>query len=487
MAKKSGDAIRALPKSWMIGLIVLNLVFMVVVYYYTDSPFGWTKGDLSDGKSIDLFDALAITQFVLFGITIDQLIKRAAFNFNEASTERKIPKLIVEVLSLIIFGLCGFTAYVLLYDHQFTHIIAATSGLGIGLVFLFKDFFQDIMGSLELQMEGLVSKGDYIDIVKNGDKECYRVVEMDRRRITLKRMSDDYERLISNKKFLTLDYINLSKQDKDRGSRRNLSVELFSERCADRVVDIFTLALEKVTANKERYMPFYICGIMGVADGAVTYRLIYECKPELKVSSTHNEIMVTGLRFLKAASLNISFTGRSDAFEPKSLDSENRLMNLYDLGILKVLSHYEVSSISKNAKVLYAKAGTHLIKRNENADSMYLISEGSLEVSVLDKAGNSMVVATLWPGDCVGEMSLLTGAPRSADVHVKRNAILVEIKKEDISPVLESNKELIQQMSTLLAERQAHNEKSLSREDQNNKLEEATKSIAAKILDFFFK
>lgn len=488
MSKKSETSVRALSKNWILGLVTLNFVFLAVVFHYSGHPLGWVNSDLSINGSLNLIDGLAIAQFLILAITLDQLMKRFAVNFNKASTERKIPKLIVEVLTLLIFAIIGFAAYILLYDNKFTHLITALSGLGIGLVLIFKDFFQDLMGSLELQIDGLVTTGNYIDIAEGGHRECYRVIEMDRRRILLKRISDDYERIISNKKFITLDYINLSKQEKFRGSRRSINIELFSEKYADKVVEIFNLTLEKVTSNSERYMPFYSCGVTGLADGAVTYKLSYECKPELKILSTHNEIMLTALRFLKAASLNISFIGKSEPSRNESLITQNRLINLCEMGILKVLSVDEVEILNRNVEVIRAGAGTHLIKKNENADSMYLISEGVLEVSVSDGKGNSIVVATLWPGDCVGEMSLLTGAPRSADVRVKHNAILLEIKKDHIASVLESNQELIYEMSALLAERQAQNEVSLlNRDDLNIKIQEAKISIAAKIIGFFLK
>jgi len=487
MSKKSENSIRALPKKWILGLVGLNFVFLVIVFYYSGNPLGWVSSDLSTNEPFSFIDGLAIAQFIILAITLDQLVKRFAVNFNKASSERKIPKLIVEVLTLFIFGLCGFAAYILLYDYKFTHLIAATSGLGIGLALLFKDFFQDIMGSLELQIDGLVTTGNYIDITEGSHTECYRVIEMDRRRILLRRVADNYERIISNKKFITLDYINLSKQADVRGSRRSINVELFSEKYADKVVEIFSLALEKVTANKERYLPYYECGIMGITEGAVTYKLYYESKPDLDILSTHNEIMLTALRFLNAASLNVSFTGKNDSLPGESSNNQNRLVSLCEMGILKVLSIDEVNVIKKNVEVVRLGVGTHLIKKNENADSMYLISEGALEVSIVDGKGNSIVVATLWPGDCVGEMSLLTGAPRSADVHVKHNALLLEIKKHHIAPVLESNQELIYEMSALLAERQAQNEISLNRDDLSIKVQEAKRSIAAKIVGFFFK
>jgi hypothetical protein len=486
MSKKSSESIKALPKKWLIGLVAFNFLYMGLVYYYTEHAFGWVKGDLADG-SIDRFDVIAIIQFLLFAITLDQIVKRASVDFNAASKEKKIPHLIVQVLTIFIFGLVGFIGFILLYDREFTNLIAATSGLGVGLVLLLKDRIADIMGSLELQTDGLVSKGDYIDLIEDGKKECYQVIEMDQRRITLKSVADDYERRISNKKFLSLEFINLTKQGKHRGSMRKISVELPSERYADKVVEIFSLALEKVTSINESYTKLYFCGAVSIKDGAVEYVLEYECKPELRVNDTNSEVLLTALRFLKAASLDLTDHKKDVKIVSQAIKNTTRLLSLYEMSILKVLSLDDIINIGKKVGAVNMNAGAHLIKKNENADSMFLISEGALEVSILNKEGNPTVVATLWPGDCVGEMSLLTGAPRSADVYVKHKAVLVEIKKEDLAPILESNQELIELMSKLLAERMTQNENFLNSEDKEKKLEEAKKSIASKILGFFFK
>jgi len=117
---------------------------------------------------------------------------------------------------------------------------------------------------------------------------------------------------------------------------------------------------------------------------------------------------------------------------------------------------------------------------------MYLVSEGALEVKIPGKDGNAITVATLWPGDCVGEMSLLTGAARSADVYAKVDAVLVEIKKENIAPILESNPRLIDEISELLAKRQAHSA-ALANNSGPGDLREQSQNLAKKILNFFFK
>jgi len=144
--------------------------------------------------------------------------------------------------------------------------------------------------------------------------------------------------------------------------------------------------------------------------------------------------MTAVLRFLSTAGIN---TGNS--IDVQTLDkhlskTSNRLYETYEYSILKVLSHDEAMALSKSAAVVSCFKGEQLIRQGEQADSMFLLSEGSLEVKVADAQGNPITVATLWPGDCVGEMSLLTGAPRSADVYAKADAVLIEIKKENIAP-----------------------------------------------------
>ena len=142
--------------------------------------------------------------------------------------------------------------------------------------------------------------------------------------------------------------------------------------------------------------------------------------------------------------------------------------------------------LSNTATVMSCFKGEQLIRQGEQADSMFLISEGALEVKIRDKNDQMVTVATLWPGDCVGEMSLLTGAPRSADVFIKSNAVLVEIKKEHIAPILESNPRLINDISDLLAQRQAHSASALSGAADVG-LREQSQGLAKKILQFFFK
>ena len=192
------------------------------------------------------------------------------------------------------------------------------------------------------------------------------------------------------------------------------------------------------------------------------------------------------LRFLMAAGINTGSSMDVQTLNKHESKTSNRFYEIYEFGILKVLSHNEAMDLSKTATIVNCFKGEQLIRHGEQADSMFLVSEGALEVKVPGKDGNAITVATLWPGDCVGEMSLLTGAPRSADVYARVDAILVEIKKENIAPILESNPRLIDEISELLAKRQAQSA-SMVNTSGNTDLREQSQNLAKKILGFFSK
>jgi len=87
----------------------------------------------------------------------------------------------------------------------------------------------------------------------------------------------------------------------------------------------------------------------------------------------------------------------------------------------------------------------------------------------------------------VGEMSLLTGEPRSANVYAKTNGILLEVTKGNLAPFLTTSPILIEKISQVLADRKAKNEKAASSEDEIKSQFSQIKALAQKIFHFFFE
>jgi small-conductance mechanosensitive channel/CRP-like cAMP-binding protein len=100
-------------------------------------------------------------------------------------------------------------------------------------------------------------------------------------------------------------------------------------------------------------------------------------------------------------------------------------------------------------------AGHTLIAQGDVGASMFVILEGAAAVVVVGAAGIEQEVNTLATGDIVGEMSLLTGAPRNATVRALTPLRVLEIRKEAIGGLLAASPELLGLFSRILAVRQS--------------------------------
>ena len=83
---------------------------------------------------------------------------------------------------------------------------------------------------------------------------------------------------------------------------------------------------------------------------------------------------------------------------------------------------------------------------------MFVMLRGTAAVSVA-KNGTGIRVGVMRQGDCFGEMSLLTGEPRSATVRADGDCEVLEISKEVMGEVLRDSPQCLARLSELLARR----------------------------------
>lgn len=62
------------------------------------------------------------------------------------------------------------------------------------------------------------------------------------------------------------------------------------------------------------------------------------------------------------------------------------------------------------------RKNTIIINKGEEANTLYVILSGALRVFLDDEQGNELTIRLLGPGDVFGELALLSGAPRVANV-----------------------------------------------------------------------
>ncbi|MCB1724193.1 MAG: glutaminase A [Chromatiaceae bacterium] len=77
-------------------------------------------------------------------------------------------------------------------------------------------------------------------------------------------------------------------------------------------------------------------------------------------------------------------------------------------------------------------AGTRIFRAGDAAGSLYFIFNGEVEVSIDADSGRRLRLTTLGPGCVFGEVALLNGQPRSADVHAIVDTQCLEVAFDDL-------------------------------------------------------
>ena len=96
----------------------------------------------------------------------------------------------------------------------------------------------------------------------------------------------------------------------------------------------------------------------------------------------------------------------------------------------------------------HASPGQRIIRAGEKADKVYFISKGDFEVSA---PGGKKIA--LGPGDYFGEMALISGQPRSADVTALDYGELSTLSQRDFRMFLRKFPTMREQMSAIAAQR----------------------------------
>lgn len=466
-------------------VVLLNLVVAVTLYVRVDSSLGWTSVSLNEQKAIDINELLSIMQFPLFALLVDILFRRSILKFNLRYKTVRIPNTVTQVVSILVYGFAGLTGYILLFEHSIKTLLAASGAIGLGLSYALRDWIAGIQAGVQIQFDRIFGIGDWIQIRgKDGDKDrdVYEVMQIDRRMVTL-RNHDQQTFQIPCVEFINGNVINFTRQR--IGQRRSIEIQIDAKYEAHRILGILDLAVQYLIRTDGHLHEFHYSKISGVAPGHITYLIKYEVSPKISRSVSNGLVLKTTLRFLSAASINLESSVHVDRAVDPYDNNTRRLLEIRDQGILRALRFDEIVHLATKVRRREFRKGERLIEMNTPGESMYFLSEGSLTVHVPGAESATVTLGELWPGDCFGEMSLLTGEPRSADITASTDGVVLEIAKLDLAPLLEENPNLASALADVLEARHQENASRKSGSKTSAQKHQASGTIFHKIMLHF--
>ena len=126
---------------------------------------------------------------------------------------------------------------------------------------------------------------------------------------------------------------------------------------------------------------------------------------------------------------------------------------LAGIAVLGVLEPDERQALARAARPLTLGPTERLVVQGQEGGSLFVLADGELEVLLRQGDGEDVLVDTMRKGAVVGEMSLLTGEPRTATVRALDGAVVYEIGASQYAPILRAHPELVDVLAQLMVDR----------------------------------
>jgi CRP/FNR family transcriptional regulator, cyclic AMP receptor protein len=109
-----------------------------------------------------------------------------------------------------------------------------------------------------------------------------------------------------------------------------------------------------------------------------------------------------------------------------------------------------LDQLCRYAKHSMLKRGTTIVSRGDPGNNLIAVISGTLKISVSSADGRSAILNLIGPGEIVGEVAVLDGFARTADVIANTNCEIFVIDRRDFLPFVRSQPALAMKLIELL-------------------------------------
>lgn len=428
--------------------------------------------------------ALRAANVLLGTIFILAIVRRYYWElWFEKHQHAKAPKFLSQLFGLMLFIAAVFIVIGGIYGYSIQGVVFGSTVV-VGIVgFAMQDLLGNIIAGIALEIGKPFKTGDWLKI----DHQHAEVIEVNWRSTRL-RTNDDIYLDIPNKAIVGATITNLTYPTRQHAIRLTVGFDYATP--PNFIKDVMSRAAAAVPGVLATPAPKVF--LKDFADSAV----VYEIKFWLEDESIYNDI-VDGIRTnvwytAQRHGIRIPFPIRTVQIQ-RSAHASHDAMTVARACVrkqpfLQLLDEAQLEKLLAHAKFLRFGRREKVIVQGAAGESMFILLNGEAHVYV-QANGADTLVATLRTGDYCGEMSLLTGEPRSATVVAGTDCEMWEIGKEVLAEILQENETLVQKLSELLAQRRMETEGIVASSAEGAQLatrqKEYTEGFLKKLYSFF--
>lgn len=396
-----------------------------------------------------------------------------------------VPRLIIDLINFLVLAVVAVSMLKTVF-HVDLNALLVTSTVASAVVGL---SLQDVLGSvvagLALQMEKPFAVGDWVEI--DGDEG--QIMQMSWRAIYMRDRSSHV--IIHPNSSITKQKVrNLSKISPFMA---RFQMGIAYPHPPGVVKSTLISATREIDEIRREPQPHVFLKSFG--DFAVEYELRFWMNDYGRKYAVLDAVATRIWYALRRSGIEIPYPVRDvnvrmipEDLEKRREDSayETIYAELRSIPLFDGLTDAQISSISATSCIQRFSAGESLVIQGDTGDSMFLVKSGQLRVEVAG-ASSRAVVAMLGTGDFFGEMSLLTGEPRSASVIAESDTEVIRIAKEDFASVISTDAGAVEVLSAALEERLKENAEraALSSGQESRAPQRSRADILTKIRGFF--
>lgn len=367
--------------------------------------------------------------------------------------ELPIPRLVIDVLNFIIMATLAVVLLNIIFNVQLTAFLVTSTVLSAVIGLSLQDILGNVFAGLALQLERPYEMEDWVEI----DGIEGAVEEMNWRVLTVRTRNNDIMAIPNSTVSKTV-VTNYSKPTKLHLT--HIPVGVAYAHPPERVKDVLLGAVCDTGGVSAKPSPTVFLQDFG--DSAIEYDVRFWITDFSRKPHICDAVRSRIWYCLQRAGMGIPFPIRDVYLHTVTPDHEAKLRaelrddilrELKRVDLFDPLGDNEINLLAERSSIFRYTRGEPIVRQNDTGDSLYIIRNGSVEVTVTSGKNEPIKVATLGPGKFFGEMSLLTGEPRSATVSALEETQVVQVRKEGLGLVLEQNPKLVEPLTEMLENR----------------------------------
>lgn len=364
--------------------------------------------------------------------------------------------------------------------------VLAMSSLVVGYIVgnATQDTLGNLIAGLALNAERPFHIGDWVTV----GGHTGMVVDTTWRATRLRTKAEDYI-VIPNSSIAKEPIANFSRPTRCHGCYASIGVSYDTP--PNKARETIQAALDEIPEVLKQPAPSIY--LSAYADFSINFTLKYFIEDYARLDSVQSLVMDRLWYAFKRAGISIPFPIRdvrlrdATAEDARQATLEQAAVRglLEGVELLRSLHPDELTRLAAGVQAVPYAQGETLFRQGQPGDTFCVVQSGRVGVIVTGADGNAVPVAALGPGTFFGEMSLLTGEPRSATVLAETDTVVLAISKATFASLLQADPDLAARLAAVLEKRQAHNQTTLAAQPGDGPAPAAREPMLNRIRRFF--